>query len=73
MVVEESICFVENERAILLSTDVAARGLDIPHIQHVIHYNVPKTAEVREILLIGLFGVRHLADLRASLRSHSAC
>jgi hypothetical protein len=25
---------------------VAARGLDIVNIQHVIHYNVPKTAEV---------------------------
>lgn len=30
---------------VLLTTDVAARGLDIPNVQHVIHYQVPRTSE----------------------------
>ena len=34
-------------KALLIATDVAARGLDIPNVQHVIHYQVPKTSEVR--------------------------
>lgn len=40
------VCILESENAILLATDVAARGLDIRGIEHVIHYQVPKTAEV---------------------------
>lgn len=30
---------------ILVATDVAARGLDIPHIEHVINYDLPQNAE----------------------------
>lgn len=30
---------------ILVATDVAARGLDIPHIEHVINYDLPQQAE----------------------------
>lgn len=30
---------------LLVATDVAARGLDIPHISHVINYDVPESAE----------------------------
>ncbi|XP_060938919.1 ATP-dependent RNA helicase DDX24 [Limanda limanda] len=37
--------FAERENCVLLTTDVAARGLDIPNIQHVIHYQVPRTSE----------------------------
>ncbi|CRL03340.1 CLUMA_CG016233, isoform A [Clunio marinus] len=37
--------FQKDENSILLSTQVAARGLDIPNIQHVIHYQVPTTGE----------------------------
>ncbi|XP_074640652.1 ATP-dependent RNA helicase DDX24-like [Tubulanus polymorphus] len=37
--------FTANPKALLLATDVAARGLDIPDVQHVIHYQVPKTTE----------------------------
>nr|XP_056706743.1 ATP-dependent RNA helicase DDX24 [Euleptes europaea] len=38
--------FAERDRCVLLTTDVAARGLDIPNVQHVIHYQVPRTSEV---------------------------
>ncbi|CAJ0579878.1 unnamed protein product, partial [Mesorhabditis spiculigera] len=38
--------FAENPHSVLLATDVAARGLDIKGIEHVIHYQVPKTAEI---------------------------
>ncbi len=30
---------------ILVATDIAARGLDIPHIEHVINYNLPQCPE----------------------------
>ncbi|KFP33924.1 ATP-dependent RNA helicase DDX24, partial [Colius striatus] len=38
--------FAERESSVLLTTDVAARGLDIPNVQHVIHYQVPRTSEL---------------------------
>ncbi|XP_051941256.1 ATP-dependent RNA helicase DDX24 [Hippocampus zosterae] len=37
--------FAERESCVLLTTDVAARGLDIPNVQNVIHYQVPRTSE----------------------------
>ncbi|GJQ87087.1 hypothetical protein Trydic_g23940 [Trypoxylus dichotomus] len=37
--------FKENDNCILIATDVAARGLDISCIQHVIHYQTPRTTE----------------------------
>lgn len=37
--------FQEDSKAILIATDVAARGLDIPNVSHVIHYQVPTTSE----------------------------
>ncbi|GIX94359.1 ATP-dependent RNA helicase DDX24 [Caerostris extrusa] len=37
--------FEKSQNAILLATDVAARGLDIRGIEHVIHFQVPRTAE----------------------------
>nr|CAD7400793.1 unnamed protein product [Timema poppensis] len=37
--------FRDNTNALLLATDVAARGLDIPGVEHVIHYQVPRTSE----------------------------
>ncbi|KAI4503864.1 hypothetical protein M0802_001267 [Mischocyttarus mexicanus] len=37
--------FQDNENGLLIATDVAARGLDIPNIEHVIHYQVPRTSE----------------------------
>ncbi|XP_062559498.1 ATP-dependent RNA helicase DDX24-like [Armigeres subalbatus] len=37
--------FTQNPAALLIATDVAARGLDIPNVDHVIHYQVPKATE----------------------------
>lgn len=37
--------FTKDDNGLLIATDVAARGLDIPRVQHVIHYQVPRTSE----------------------------
>lgn len=37
--------FTASESGLLIATDVAARGLDIPNVRHVIHYQVPRTGE----------------------------
>ena len=39
------IKFRKNRFQILVATDVAARGLDIPHIEHVINYDIPQNPE----------------------------
>ncbi|XP_020580328.1 DEAD-box ATP-dependent RNA helicase 13 isoform X3 [Phalaenopsis equestris] len=38
--------FRDNEHGVLIATDVAARGLDIPGIRTVVHYQLPHSAEV---------------------------
>lgn len=38
--------FRANDHGLLLATDVAARGLDIIGVNHVVHYDVPRTAEI---------------------------
>lgn len=37
--------FTQSSTGLLIATDVAARGLDIPNVEHVIHYQVPRTSE----------------------------
>lgn len=37
--------FKSMANSVLLATDVAARGLDIPAVDHVIHYQVPRSAD----------------------------
>lgn len=37
--------FTQSPTGLLIATDVAARGLDIPNVEHVIHYQVPRTSE----------------------------
>lgn len=37
--------FRKQDFRILIATDIAARGLDVPHIEHVINYDLPQVAE----------------------------
>jgi ATP-dependent RNA helicase DeaD len=38
--------FKTGHTELLVATDVAARGLDIPHVSHVINYDLPSSAEI---------------------------
>ncbi len=43
---ERSLAAFRNGKArVLVATDVAARGIDVPHIQHVVNYDLPQTPE----------------------------
>ncbi|NQZ13921.1 MAG: DEAD/DEAH box helicase [Alphaproteobacteria bacterium] len=37
--------FHQQNFRVLIATDIAARGLDVPHIEHVINYDLPQMAE----------------------------
>jgi ATP-dependent RNA helicase DDX24/MAK5 len=38
--------FRSHDTCILVASDVAARGLDIPDVAYIVHYNVPQTADL---------------------------
>lgn len=38
--------FRKSPKGILIATDVAARGLDIPDVQYVVHYHIPRSTEI---------------------------
>jgi ATP-dependent RNA helicase DeaD len=40
------IAFKDHRMRLLVATDIAARGLDIEHVTHVINYDVPDSSEV---------------------------
>jgi ATP-dependent RNA helicase DeaD len=40
------IAFKDHRVRLLVATDIAARGLDIEHVTHVINYDVPDSSEV---------------------------
>jgi len=40
------ISFKEHKSPLLIATDVAARGLDIDHVTHVINYDLPNNSEI---------------------------
>lgn len=37
--------FASSKSGVLIATDVAARGLDIPAVEHVVHFQLPRTAD----------------------------
>lgn len=52
--------FKSKERPLMVATDVAARGLDIPDVEYVINYSFPLTIGKAETVFIWqyLFGMR---------------
>ena len=48
--------FKQSASGLLLATDVAARGLDIPAVEHVIHYQVPKDPDVSTCKYVCMVG-----------------
>ena len=57
---------------LLIATDVAARGLDIQHLSHVINFDVPTEAEsyVHRIGRVGRAGREGVAITLAEPREH---
>src|SRR5262249_50300005 len=57
---------------LLVATDVAARGLDVEHLTHVVHYDVPSAPEsyVHRIGRVGRAGREGVAITLAEPREH---
>jgi ATP-dependent RNA helicase DeaD len=64
--------FRSNTSDLLIATDVAARGLDVEHVSHVINYDVPAAAEayVHRIGRTGRAGREGVAITLAEPREH---
>ena len=64
--------FRANTAELLISTDVAARGLDVEHVSHVVNYDVPTSAEgyVHRIGRTGRAGREGVAITLAEPREH---
>ena len=64
--------FRANKTDLLIATDVAARGLDVRHVSHVVNYDVPAAAEgyVHRIGRTGRAGGEGIAITLAEPREH---
>src|SRR5687767_7842361 len=64
--------FRQEQTDVLVATDVAARGLDIEHVSHVINYDVPPSPEVyvHRIGRTGRIGREGVAITLADPREH---
>ncbi len=64
--------FRANKADLLVATDVAARGLDVQHVSHVVNYDVPSAAEsyVHRIGRTGRAGREGVAITLAEPREH---
>lgn len=60
--------FKGGERSILIATDVASRGLDIPSVDVVINYEIPTNPKVRHTISF----TRLLSEHRLSTSSMSS-
>lgn len=65
--------FASSETGLLIATDVAARGLDIPNIKHIIHYQVPRSTEVKTRLNALSVDQSSLLALHSSEWTNSSC
>ena len=70
--------FSSLENSLLIATDVAARGLDIPHVQHVVHFQVRFISGVVSIIRLNLislirFHVRQKTMSIAVAVQHERC
>jgi ATP-dependent RNA helicase RhlE len=65
--------FAEGRHRILVATDVAARGIDVPHVAHVVNYDIPKVAEdfVHRIGRTGRASSKGIASTFASTTERS--
>ena len=65
--------FSEGRHRILVATDVAARGIDVKHVAHVVNYDIPKVAEdfVHRIGRTGRASSKGIASTFASAAERS--